>query len=392
MNGQERIALTMQHREPDRVPVMCQLALGHYLLNTNFKPHEMWYSTDAFAEAAVALQRRYCFDGILINLPGRPPDYLKEAVSIEETEDGEVIRWRNGGFTELPWDDNAHYYNTDGSGPRRVDFNSFDPDHMDDLDEYEGYLWNTYHIQSLPGKADRGLLQTVPEYFYRPFDVVKSMVGDEVSIHGEVFSPFTHFMELLGYEAALMALVTDPGKAMATLERFSEAVIVWALAQVWRGVDAILISSAFAGAPLISRRMYTRFVEPYEFKVTEAVKATGTPVYTHTCGSIGDRLDLMEGTGTLGIDTLDPPPLGNGDLETAKRDFGERLFFKGNMNSVSLLAYKTQEQVIAEASEKIRFGKPGAGYILSTACSVAPRVEPWKMELLTPLAKEIGGY
>ena len=48
--------------------------------------------------------------------------------------------------------------------------------------------------------------------------------------------------------------------------------------------------------------------------------------------------------------------------------------------------------MIAEASEKIRFGKPGAGYILSSACSVAPRVQSWKLELLTPLAEEIGRY
>ncbi len=54
--------------------------------------------------------------------------------------------------------------------------------------------------------------------------------------------------------------------------------------------------------------------------------------------------------------------------------------------------YKTKEQVIAEAGERIRIGKAGGGYILSTACSVAPRVEPWKLELLTPLAEEIGRY
>ena len=33
-----------------------------------------------------------------------------------------------------------------------------------------------------------------------------------------------------------------------------------------------------------------------------------------------------------------------------------------------------------------------SGYILSTACSVAPRVEPWKLEMLVPLAEEIGRY
>jgi len=100
----------------------------------------------------------------------------------------------------------------------------------------------------------------------------------------------------------------------------------------------------------------------------------------------------MAETGIDGLDTLDPPPLGNVELAEAKRAVGDRLFIKGNMNSVALLDYKTKEQVIAEASERIRIGKPGGGYILSTACSVAPRVEPWKLELLTPLAEEIGAY
>ena len=43
MNGQERIALTMRHREPDRVPVMCQLSLGHYFLHAGLAPEEIWH-------------------------------------------------------------------------------------------------------------------------------------------------------------------------------------------------------------------------------------------------------------------------------------------------------------------------------------------------------------
>jgi uroporphyrinogen-III decarboxylase len=62
------------------------------------------------------------------------------------------------------------------------------------------------------------------------------------------------------------------------------------------------------------------------------------------------------------------------------------------MNSVSILEYTTKEEVIAEASERITIGKPGGGYILSSACSIAPRVEPWKIELFVPLAEEIGRY
>ena len=164
------------------------------------------------------------------------------------------------------------------------------------------------------------------------------------------------------------------------------------MAQAERGVDAVLISSAFAGGPLLSPAMYREFVLPYEKRVTEAVKAAGVPAYTHTCGSIGDRLELMVETGTMGIDTLDPPPLGNTELVDAKRRVGDRVFIKGNMNSVLLLQFKTEEQVIEHAAERIRDGKPGGGYILSSACSVSPKVEPWKLELLTPLADRLGKY
>jgi hypothetical protein len=392
MNGRERIALSIRHQEPDRVPVMCQLALGHYLLNTSIPPHELWYTSEGFAEALLTLQQRYRFDGILVNVPGRPANFLNGVTRLEKTTEGEWLTWRNGDRTFLPWDDMAHHYPADASRPARANFETFDPDHMENIDDYSGYLWNSYHIQELPGKKGRGPLEEIPDYFFNTLRAVKAKAGANVAIHAEVFSPLTFYMELFGYENALVGLITDAGKAHATLERLAQSVVIWAQALAEQGVDALLISSAFVAAPFLSRKLYKEFVVPYEKRVTEAVKSTGTPVYTHTCGSIADRLDLMLETGTEGVDTLDPPPLGNGDLAKAKSAFGEKLFFKGNMNSVAILNYTTEAEVIAEASSRIEIGKPGAGYILSTACSVAPRVEPWKLELLVPLADDIGRY
>jgi hypothetical protein len=372
---------------------MCQLALGHYFLNTNLAPHEIWFTSEGFAEALVTLQRRYQFDGILINIPGRPRNVLEQIKSIEKTKKGELVTWRNGHVTIIPWDDNAQYvYSARPDLQPRADFPSTDPDHLENIDQYPGYLWNTYHIPFLDGKQDFGPLSKVPDYFLDTIDAVHAQVGDTVSVHGEVFSPFTHFLELFGYQNAIIGLVKDKAKVKAVLERLTEASIAWAVAQARQGVDAVLISSAFAGAGFISPRMYEDYVLPFERKVTDAVKAEGVPVYTHTCGRIGDRLELMAGTGTMGIDTLDPPPLGNVELADAKRVIGERLFLKGNMNSVALLEYTTKDEVIAEASERIRVGMAGSGYILSSACSVAPHVEPWKIELFTPLAEEIGQY
>ncbi len=62
------------------------------------------------------------------------------------------------------------------------------------------------------------------------------------------------------------------------------------------------------------------------------------------------------------------------------------------MNAVDLLLAESPDEIVAHATDRIRTGMPGGGYILSTACSVAPRVAPWKLELLAPLVEEIGQY
>ena len=139
--------------------------------------------------------------------------------------------------------------------------------------------------------------------------------------------------------------------------------------------------------------MYAQFVMPYERKVVDALHTAfpSLPVYTHTCGRLGDRLELLAASHTDGVDTLDPPPLGDTELADAKARIGSRLFIKGNMNAVALLA-DSEAQVVERARSALTVGKPGGGYILSTACSVAPRVEGWKLERLAELADKYGQY
>jgi len=70
------------------------------------------------------------------------------------------------------------------------------------------------------------------------------------------------------------------------LRRFAEGTIALGIGQARHGVDAILISSAFAGAGFISREHYRRFVLPFEKRVIDGIRSVcDIPVYTHTCGA-----------------------------------------------------------------------------------------------------------
>jgi uroporphyrinogen decarboxylase len=215
----------------------------------------------------------------------------------------------------------------------------------------------------------------------------------EVSVHAEVFSPFSQFLELLGCADGLMALVDDPGKVKACLDALAEGAIILGRGQVAAGADAILMSSAFAGGGFVSPKHYAEFVLPYERKVIEGIRAASdVPIYTHTCGAIGDRLELLAASGANGIDTLDPPPLGTADLASARRLLRGRLFIKGNVDPVNTVLKGTRDQVLAAARERILIAGPGGGYILSTACSVPPAAPPGNVMALAEAAQAYGWY
>ncbi len=388
MNGKQRIRAAMAHEPTDRVPVMCQLALGHYLLNTDVSPAALWFTSEGFAQAVITLQRRYEFDGILINMPGTDPAWMENVERIETAADGsQSVRFKNGDIARCPSDDNAHHFPSAPSPkPTLADV---DPDSVYYDDPHGlGGLKYPFFFGLEPYPLDSK--DYWPDYFFRTIDAVIDEVGDQVSVHSELFSPFTQLMELFGYEQALMYLLDDPGKIHALLEAYTRGSADLALRQARRGVDAVLISSAFAGGGFISPGQYEEFVLPYEAKVVEAVRPTGTPVYTHTCGRIGDRLELMVSTGIAGIDTLDPPPLGTVDLADAKRRVGEQIFFKGNIDPVHTLLKKGREEVRSDARRRLKIGSPGGGYILSSACSVSPRVPPENLTVLVEASREFG--
>lgn len=391
MTSKQRMATAMKLQKPDSVPVMCQLALGHYFLFSGLKPMEIWYTSDGFAEALITMQKRYNFDGILINLPGREPDYEKHIDTIEQSEGESIIRWKNGNYTTFPEDDNPHYYLEDGSRyfPTYADIKPEELYYVEPWDVTDITYPYTWGFETDPRPFD----DFFPAYHFDTIKKVKERVGDSISVHSEIFSPWSQFLELLNYENALMAIIDDPGKAKACLERLTEGAIDLAKKQAACDVDAILISSAFAGAGLISRQHYEEFVLPYEKKIAETLhKEFDIPIYTHTCGSIGDRLDLMIETGTNGIDTLDPPPLGTVELEEAKKILSGKTFIKGNIDPVNTLLYGNADEIKKDVAWRIGVGKPGGGYILSTACSVAPQTPPEHIELLAPLATEFGKY
>lgn len=372
MTGKERVRRAMQHEEADRVPFFCQLALGHYMIHSNFAPSEIWHSTEAFGSALIELAEQYGMDGILVNLPGRPQDWRQYVRKRERKGTETVLYWKDGTRTRCPDNDNAHHISS--SAP--PDFGSVDPEALYYIDPHNmtGIKYPFYYDFTAYGGTEEAFF---PDYVTRTLDYVISRGGNRFHISAEVFSPFSQLMEFFGYGEALLALMIDSEKAEKILSRLVFGTVELARKFAEAGADAILVSSAFAGGGFISRDHYRQFVLPYEKEVIARFReGSDVPVYVHTCGSIGDRIDLIAAAGYDGVDTMDPPPLGDTDLETVKREYGDRLFLKGNIDPVNIILNGSPREVYDKASECIESAAAGGGYILSSACSVAPAAPP----------------
>lgn len=377
MTSKQRLAAAMSGGRPDRVPVMCQMSIGHMLRETGASPSRFWHSTEDFASGLLALRARYRFDGILVSLHGHAPDWEGRAVSTVRGPEGERVRWKNGDETWFPADDLPLFH---PASPRVApEFDRLDPASLPSRPSY------------IP--VSQGLRFEIDPS--RPFDAVERVIGSagrDFSVHGEVTSPLDYVLDLFGFEQTMIGFLDDPGRAAAVLDRFTEGIVGIAEGLAATGVDAIKISSPFAGAGFLSTAFYRTFVLPYEGRIARAIEARNVRAYIHTCGDIHDRLELLAEGGASGIECLDPPPLGRVDLEDAKRRVGGRIFIKGNIDPVNVLLAGDRSSVRADARRRVETGRPGGRFILSTACSIAPHTPRDNVAVLAEVAEEHGRY
>ncbi|MFA5850853.1 MAG: uroporphyrinogen decarboxylase family protein [Bacteroidales bacterium] len=374
----ERVLAAMNLQKPDRVPLMCQFSIGSMMQQLKPSPAEFWYDGELFALGLVELCNRFDFDGILVSLHGHSPDWRDKVMSFKELEEGrqELVfedRQELHSWTDLPM---VKYFDKPAS--KNIDDIDVDKD-VPDVIDYIPVSQNLYF------KIDKD----------HPFDIfvfLREMVGNTYSIHGEITSPFDYLLDLLGYEQGLISLIMNPDKCKQILQKFTDGITKLAVDMCKYDIDAIKISSPFAGMGFISPEHYQEFVLPYESQFIKKIREAGKHVYIHTCGHIDDRLELMQQSGASGLECLDPEPVGNVDLKDAFNRIGEKMFIKGNIDSVNSLLYASNEKAEGDVLKIIETGKCGKGFILSTACSIAPMVSEERLHILSKLAESAGKY
>ena len=344
MTPRERMNTAMKCEKPDRVPVWCLLSLEH-VVNHGTKDGKIPETIEALVEAECELAKEYKFDGTLVYFPGL----------IKNTPVFDLVK---KAIQSLPEGDSDH------------DFDKADPE-----------CW----------------AQDIPIYDYDQFyssHLAREILGEDIHIGGWVPDGFSRAIQWFPtFDEAMMASVLDPVKFKALVKYFDQESIASAKAQIGLGkLESLQISSPYAGSSLISVASYKDLVLNSVKVLAQAIRSVQGISYLHTCGFIADRINVFAETEVDGIECMDPPPLGDMLLSEAKNRVGDKLFLKGNIDSVNILLRGDDEQVDQVIRETIQSGMSGGGYILSTACSVAPKVPPVRVRRLWELAEKYGQY
>jgi uroporphyrinogen-III decarboxylase len=379
--AKELVGQAMALERPRAIPVMCQMANGHVIINTKIHPIDYFINDDLWADCLLRMRALYDFDGILCHKPGRVQGLMDMVTRTDFDAEVPTMYLQDGARIECTRDDDAYYKKPPG----------FQYPTLDSIDFDHPLAWapeSFRAFQASKATYDYCTAEEIPQHVFGLLDRVLAKAGANYSVHGEVRAPFDHFLNLLGMEDGLMATLDNPAGAHRLLAKTTQWSVALAVAQTRRGAHAIKVSSPFAGSGFLRPEMYEEFIIPYESQIAAAVKAEGGFVYTHTCGAIGDRLELMLKSGISGIECLDPPPLGNVDLEEAVRLLNGRIFIKGNVDPVNTLLRGDAKQVRQDVSEVLaRAGHAMSGFILSSACSVAPPVNPDNIKLMVDICR-----
>jgi hypothetical protein len=203
MKPKEIVAAAMRMERPPRVPVMCQLANGHTVINTGVHPIDYFTSDEIWADCLLRMRAIYDFDGILCHKPGRVHGLMDLVERSDFDAPTPTLFLKDGARIECTRDDDSYYKPPPGF--RRPTLDELD---LDDLLGWAPVSFRAFQASKATIPAQRP--EDLPDHVFGLLDRVLAKAGKEYSVHGEVRSPFDHLLNILGMEEGLMALLDNP--------------------------------------------------------------------------------------------------------------------------------------------------------------------------------------
>lgn len=364
-----RIIKTLNHEEPDRVPVTD-------FFWTAFM--EKWFEKKGLT-ADTNIYEYYDLDMMVVNPNMDPQPKMPEV--IEETD--EYVIYKSG------WGSTVKTNKADPM-PGFLDFS------IKDKDDYASFEFHDPHD---PVRYDhiRGDLINMADTFNPNIpsltDQIESL-KDDFCLFGGVAEPNEVLTRARGMKNTFLDLAMYPGQVKEFAERVVDYMIEIGREQLQRYhcLSGLVVwgDIAYDNGMFYSPDTWRQVFKPAVARLCETLKneKKDLKLIYHGCGN---ALPIYDDLIEIGIDAYNPLEV-KADLDVVelKKKFKDRLAFFGNID-VRVLADGNKEDVKNEVVRKLNAAK-GGGYMVASDHSVPANAIIENYDYLVELVKEYGQY
>jgi uroporphyrinogen decarboxylase len=196
---------------------------------------------------------------------------------------------------------------------------------------------------------------------------IRAALGDDGIIgiwspHG----PFNTVSLLIDHEELYSLFLTDYEYYEKLMSFAIERSVDYLRAIDAAGVDVHCIGGNVPGG-FLGRKTYDRYILPFEKRYMDIVQERGTAGLYHNCGQIMALVESYKELGAKIVEPFSPHPLGDANLEDAKKMISGAYAMIGNIDQVNVLQKGSIDDVKTIVEKTIKTGKIGGRFILQSA-------------------------
>jgi len=407
MNGKERVRTTLDHREPDRVPVW---ELGfHNAVGRQLMGRDILHTVGGGRTALAILQanasgdrseRQATIERIVDDTMSFTSEMGYDMVRVRPTDFLTPVAFGSGN-----WAPNALLDVT----ITEVDTDTWKVEHPSGFWSVHRYNDDAETLADADDSIKEGGLAAFARYVeileQQPIDLTRSPLADALNgVRQAVAHPKAEGIFVLGWGDVcypgstahvvvfLEAMALAPDVVLRYMEATTRGIVALVRAQAELGVDGITGGNdwAFKTGPMFSPRHLRRFIAPYLKRIVDEAHRHGLPYIKHGDGDLRTHLPtLIDEVGIDGLHAIEPSA--NMDIVDLKQRYGDRLALLGNLDC-DLLARGTPAEIEAEVARLMREVAPGGGYVFSTSNTVLMDVPLENFTMMHAAARSYGVY
>ncbi len=369
MKKLDRMNKTLNHREPDRVPVS-DFFWGGFLSR---------WKEELGLPADTDIYSYYDLDYI-VTVPNMDP-HIKQFEILSENEEEVTVRTGYEAIIRKVYaDPMPRFLEFETNTIEKMKHFRFD-DPWDDRRFFKG------GDNQIAGVGD-GFARDLPAWI----DTIKALYPS-IPVYGSICEGHEQLWRIIGSENVMMWIGLYPEELGEFVRRVGDFVIEVTKAQI-KAADGLLDGMyiwgdvAYVNGMFFSPDYWRTYFKPIVKAQTEVCREAGIPVVYHGCGN---ATEIFEDYIDIGINAYNPLEAKSGlHVVDLRRKFGHRLGLCGNMDALAW-ANDPMDELKKQILTKLNAAK-GGGYIFQSDHSVPSNISAERYEYAINLVREKGTY